>query len=86
MYFYASKEEKEKKREKSEGFFRSCFRRSADVVRHVPRGGLVLGWEECDMSPLQVTHARTHASTHARTLSLTPPIRLLPEPDCCEGA
>jgi hypothetical protein len=38
-------------------------------------------WEDFDVSPLQVTHARTHA----RTLSLTPPIRLLPEPDC-EGA
>jgi hypothetical protein len=38
-------------------------RRSADVVRRVPRGG----WEEYDMNPLHVTHAHTHARTYALT-------------------
>ncbi len=38
-------------------------RRSADVVRRVPRGG----WEEYDINPLHVTHAHTHARTHALT-------------------
>ena len=37
--------------------------------------------EQCDMSPLKVTH--THTLT--QSLSHTPPIRLLLEPDC-EGA
>jgi hypothetical protein len=37
----------------------------ADVVRRVPIGVC----EESDMSPLQVTHARTHARTHALTHS-----------------
>jgi hypothetical protein len=64
------------RQEKKEKTKQKASRRSADVVRRVPRGGL---------GGVRHESIASDARTHARSHSLTPPMRLLPEPDC-EGA